>query len=536
MSAAPDALPVDAGQPVDSGQPDDPARRANLKDWLAVAAGTLGALMAMMDISIVNASLPVIQGEIGATPSEGTWVSTAYLVAEIIAIPLTAWLERLMGMRRLLIGASLLFTAFSMLCGFSGTLGMMIFGRLGQGLAGGVLIPTGLTIIANRLPPSQQSQGLALMAVAALVGPALGPVLGGWLTDNISWHYAFFMNAPICAVLVALLVIGVDATKGDWGELRAADWPGIAGITLGLGGLTTVLEEGSRELWFESAYIWRLTVMTALGFALIGWSQYRPQRPIIRLALLANNASLSSGVSLMMVVGILMYGTLYITPQFLAAVAGYSAYQAGEICFISAACAIPTAIAFPFLVSRIDTRLIIGGAMAICGVSSLVVSHLTVQDDGSAFILAQALLGLGLALCGLPLQQVVMSSVSVEDVPEANGMISVARNLGGSVGLAAIASFQDQRLDFHHWRLSGEMAANSPEVQGHLAELTAAMGGGSEGVANALRLIDGQVNLQALVMTFNDLYLAMALIGFAVVPLVLFLKPIKPGTAMAVGH
>jgi len=177
-----------------------PRERASLADWLAVLAGTIGSLMALMDVSIVNSSLPKIQGEIGATPSEATWVGTGYLVAEIIIIPLTAWLGRMVGMRRLLLGGAFIFTVFSVVCGFAGSLEMLVFGRIGQGLSGGVLIPTALTLVATRLPPHQQALGMAVTAMAALLGPVIGPLVGGWLTENFSWHYAFFINVPICAL------------------------------------------------------------------------------------------------------------------------------------------------------------------------------------------------------------------------------------------------------------------------------------------------------------------------------------------------
>ncbi|WP_296218641.1 MFS transporter, partial [uncultured Sphingomonas sp.] len=181
-----------------------PPERADMSAWVAVAAGTLGALMATLDISIVNSALPVIQGEIGASGTEGTWVATAYLVAEIVVIPMAAWLQRLLGLRTFLLTAAGLFTLFSVVCGTATTLTMMIIGRVGQGFTGGAMIPTAQTIIAQRLPPRQQPIGIALFGVTAILGPVVGPLVGGWLTENISWHYAFFINVPICAVLVTM--------------------------------------------------------------------------------------------------------------------------------------------------------------------------------------------------------------------------------------------------------------------------------------------------------------------------------------------
>jgi DHA2 family multidrug resistance protein len=187
--------------------------KADLTAWLAVAAGTLGALMATLDISIVNSALPTIQGEIGASGTEGTWVATSYLVAEIVIIPLAAWLQRVLGLRTFLIIAASLFTIFSMLCGMANTLTMMIVGRVGQGFTGGALIPTAQTIIAMRLPLRQQPIGIAAFGVTAIMGPVMGPLIGGWLTENVSWHYAFFLNLPVCAVLLSLLFIGLPHEK-----------------------------------------------------------------------------------------------------------------------------------------------------------------------------------------------------------------------------------------------------------------------------------------------------------------------------------
>jgi DHA2 family multidrug resistance protein len=332
-----------------------PPQRASLSDWLAVAAGTLGALMALVDVSIVNASLPTIQGEIGATSSEGTWIGTAYLVAEIVVIPLVAWLERLLSLRRLLLGAAIMFTLFSVICGFSANLETIIFGRIGQGLAGGVLIPTVLTIVARRLPPAQQPIGLALTAMTALVGPAIGPMLGGWLTDNVSWHYIFFINVPICALQAVMILIAVPRGGGDRHELRQADWAGVLGMIVSLGASTTLLEEGHREQWFQSALIWQLAVATAFGIALVAYGQLRAKRPVLMLSLLRNRG-LASAVGLMLVLGMLLYACLFITPQFLAAVAGYNALNAGLVASLGGLAAIPTAMLYPPLASRIDAR------------------------------------------------------------------------------------------------------------------------------------------------------------------------------------
>ncbi len=512
-----------------------PPERASLADWLAVLAGTLGALMALMDVSIVNSSLPVIQGEIGATTSEGTWVSTSYLVAEIVVIPLTAWLERLLGLRRLLLSASLLFTGFSVVCGMATSLETMIAGRIGQGLAGGVLIPSALTLVATRLPPRQQVIGLAFTAVSALLGPSVGPLLGGWLTENYGWSYAFFINVPICMLQITILMVAIGKSRGSFAELRKADWRGIAGMVIGLGALTIMLEEGHREQWFQSALIWKLAMTSLFGFALIAWGQTRPGRPVIRLALLRNR-SLASAVALLSVVGMLMFTGIFIAPQFLVTVAGYNAEQAGFIAFIAGITAVPTAMVYPLIGKFIDARLVIAMAILLVSLAQYMLSGLTVQSAGSDFVVAQVVYGIGTTLSAIPLSQVVISSIPPEDASEANSLSSVARNLGGSIGLAALASFQEQRFDLHHWQLHGGLGANDPELQQQLSAMAGQFGGGVSGWETAYQTINGQVMQQAMVLTFNDMYLALAVVGLIAAPFALLLRPPPAGASALAMH
>jgi MFS transporter, DHA2 family, multidrug resistance protein len=526
---------VSAAEPQAAVSPAAVKDKASFADWLAVMAGTLGAMMALMDVSIVNSSLPVIQGEIGATPSEATWVGTSYLVAEIVVIPLCAWLERLLGLRRLLLGGAALFTVFSVLCGFATSLEMMILGRIGQGFCGGVLIPTALTMVATLLPPRQQAIGLALTAMSALLGPSIGPVLGGWLTENYGWRYAFFINVPICMAQAAMLLIGVRKTRGDIRELHNADWMGIGGMIVGLGAITTLLEKGHREQWFDSTLIWQLAIAACIGFGMIAWGQRRAVRPVIRLSLL-NNRGLASAVALLGGVGMLLYTGMFVTPQFLVTVSGYNAQQAGMIAFISGIVAIPAAFVYPLFAARLDVRINIAIAIALVVVGNYLLTGLSVLSAGRDFIVAQLLYGIGTTWSAMPLQQAVFSAVPVEDTAEANSLSAVARNLGGSIGLAALSSFQDQRFELHRWETHASLSANDPEWQQQIAQAAGQFGGGGEGWEAAFHALDGQVMQQSLVMSFNDIYLALGVVGLISMPLVLLLRPAPKGASMMAMH
>ena len=517
--------------PADFASAPRPAARADLAAWLAVAAGSLGALMATLDISIVNSSLPTIQGEIGASGTEGTWIATSYLVAEIVIIPMAAWLTRLLGLRTFLLAACILFTGFSIMCGLSTSLTMMIVGRAGQGITGGALIPTAMTIIATRLPPAQQPIGTAMFGVTAILGPVLGPLVGGWLTENLSWHYAFFLNLPVGALLVTLLLVGLPHERARLHEFGEADWLGVAGLALGLGGLTVVLEEGQREQWFESATIIQLSLVSAFGFVLLLAGQFLARRPVIRLQLLLDR-QFGSVAAMGVVLGMVLYGTSYVIPQFVAIIANYNALQAGHVVLLAG---IPSLILMPFtplMMRYIDIRLAVGFGMAVMAFSCWNDTALTVASTGDAFTESQLMRGVGTIFVMLFLNQAAIRSVPPEYAGDASGLFNAARNIGGSVGLALLATVQDQRTWFHARRLEETVSANSIAVQDYVAGLSQSFGSS----AAAMRMIGNTIQQQALVMAYNDVFWMLSIGIMLVTPLVLFLRPLPKDAPLAAAH
>lgn len=509
--------------------------KADLTAWLGVAAGAIGSLMATLDISIVNASLPTIQGEIGASASEGTWLATSYLVAEIIIIPLTGWLARVFGLRRFLIAAATFFTLFSIVCGLSTSLAMMIVGRVGQGITGGAMIPTALTIIATRLPKSQQPVGTAIFGLTAIMGPVLGPLVGGWLTENFSWHYAFFINVPIGAILLGLLLLGLPKGRMQLDELVNADWLGVIGMILGLGGLTVVLEEGHREQWFESGYIWRLSVITLVGFLMIAAGQIYAKRPVVKLALLRKR-EFAAVFFLGTILGGSMYGTAYVIPQFLAGIANYNAMQAGLIVFLTGVPAMLMMPLFPILLARVDLRVIVGTGMILLALSCYIDIDLTAESRGGDFVVSQLLRGLGTVFCMMFLNQAAISSVSIDDAGDGAGLFNAGRNLGGSVGLALLATLQDGRMEYHRWTIHSALSANSAALQNWVSQQSMTIGGGPDGAEFAMRSLDGMVLRDAMVMAFSDDFAALTVAILIVAPLVLFLRPLPENYQAKVSH
>ncbi len=503
---------------------------ASVGDWIAVFAGALGALLASLDISIVNSALPQIQGEIGASGTEGTWISTGYLVSEVVIIPLTAWLTRVFGLRSLLLGCAVLFTLFSVLCGFSHSLPSMIVGRVGQGFTGGALIPTAQTIIRTRLPARQMPLGMTIFGLIVLLGPLIGPVLGGWLTETIAWQWCFFINLPVAVALVTLLLLGLEHTAPRWDLLVRADWLGIVGLATFLSTLTVVLEEGQRERWFESDLICWLSFVCGLGFALLIAAQATAAQPVIKLRLLLNR-SYASVIVIVVTVGSGLYGILYVLPQFLTNVAGYNAAQSGRILFLSGIPAILLMPVLPKLLASVPLRLMVSVGLICFAASCFLDTHLSPQDDGSAFVWSQFLRGMGQILAMMPLNQASVGAVSREDAPDAAGLYNMARNLGGSLGLAGLGIFIDRRQEFHVDTIRETLNANAPLVQMRIDRMAAAFGGGGSDQAyahaQALASLAAQTRTQALVMTYSDSFFVLGAALLLSFPLVFLLR--RPG-------
>ena len=502
--------------------------KASLQDWIAVFAGALGALIASLDISITNSALPQIQGEIGASGTEGTWISTGYLVSEVVMIPLSAWLTRVFGLRTLLLTCAVLFTVFSVICGFSHDLTSMIIGRVGQGFFGGALIPTAQTIIRTRLPVRQIPVGMTIFGLIVLLGPLVGPVIGGWLTENVSWQWCFFLNIPIAGALVTLLLLGLPHQKSNPDELARADWFGIAGMTVGLSCLTIVLEEGQRERWFDSRLIVGLTIAAVAGLATLAVTQFTAKRPVIKLRLMLNR-SYASVIVIVTVIGMVLYGILYVLPQFLSGIAGYNAEQSGRVLFLSGIPAFLLMPVLPLLLGKVDIRLMVLCGLLCFAVSCFIDTDLTAQSSGTNFVVSQLLRGFGQILSFMPLNQASVGAVSREDAGDAAGLYNMARNLGGSLGLSLLGVFIDRRVEGHADAIRETVTANSPLVQeriaGQAASFASSGGDLAYGRMQALKSLATTIHQQAIVITYSECFWILGVALLCMLPLVLLLRP-----------
>jgi DHA2 family multidrug resistance protein len=487
----------------------NPEEKAGLSDWLAVAGAILGAFTAILDIQITNSSLANIEGAIGASVEQGSWISTAYLMAEIIVIPLTGWLGSIFGLRRYLSVNTGLFVGFSIACALSTSLMQLIMFRAGQGFTGGVLIPTAITIVRTRLPNSQQGLGITLFGLTATFAPAIGPTVGGWLTDNFSWHYIFYLNlipGPVAAV-IQLAALPKQATR--WAELPKGDWLGIGAMAIGLSSLTFVLEEGQRKEWFESSSISRLSIVAAAGVAAFILRELTAAKPFINLRVLGNR-TIGASCALMTVLGAVSLGSTYVIPLYCAQIQGYSAEQIGYVVMWSGLPQLVLFPAMPFLMRKCDLRILVSIGTLLFASSCFINVNLTHDVGMDQLILPQLLRAAGQPLFAIPLSQLSTANLPPRDTADASALSNMMRNLGGSVGIALLSTMIDRREHFHFSILAESMTQNAARTQERIAMLMAEARGAiadpAIAKAQALMSVVAGVRREAYVSAYSDAF------------------------------
>jgi MFS transporter, DHA2 family, multidrug resistance protein len=519
-----------------ASQPSSPSEVPR-KTWIGVLACMLGAFMAILDIQITNASLPDIQASLGASLDEGSWISTSYLVAEIVVIPLTGWLSRVFSLRRYLLVNTALFILFSICCAGVGNLNSMIVFRAFQGFTGGVFIPSAMAVVLTSLPPAKQPVGLTVFGITVVFAPSIGPTLGGWLTENFSWHYSFYMNIFPGILMLAGVWYGIYQQKPQLELLKKGDWWGIASMAIGLSCLQIVLEEGSRKDWFGSPLIVRLSIVAVIFLVLFFVIELTRKQPFINLKLLRDrNFGLATIVNISLGVG--LYGSIYVLPLYLAQIQKYNALQIGQVLVWAG---IPQLFIIPFipkLMQRIDVRLIVAVGVTLFSISAFMNAKLTNQTGYDQLIWSQLVRAMGQPLIMVPLTSIATASLPVKEAGSASGLFNMMRNLGGSIGIASLATLLTNREQFHSNRLSDSVSLLNPATQERINQLTQYfVSRGSDlstAQEQAIKSIDGVVRREANVMAFNDCFyligIALLVSGIAI----LFFKKIKPkGSAVA---
>ncbi|GGY12180.1 DHA2 family efflux MFS transporter permease subunit [Massilia dura] len=510
------------------------------RTWIAVAAGMLGAFMAVLDIQITNSSLKDILGSLSATQEEGSWISTAYLVAEIIVIPLTALLTRVFSLRGYMMGTTALFLVFSTLCGFAWNLESMIAFRMLQGFTGGALIPMAMTLVMTQLPPSKRATGMALFGLTATLAPAMGPTLGGYLSELYGWPSIFYINWVPGLLLMAGIAYGLDKEKLRLDQLWNADWLGIAFMAMGLGCLTIFLEEGNSKDWFDSAFIIAFAAMALVG--LLGWviTSAMREQPFVNLGLYGQRNFLVATV-LSAVMGMGLYGSSFLLPLFLGQIAGYSPMQIGEVIMWVG---LPQLFIMPFvakLSAKIDNRILCSFGLLLFGGSCLMNAYMDASTGYDQLMLSQVVRALGQPFVMLTLSNFAMNGISPKDMPSASSLFNMTRNLGGSIGIALLATALSTREHFHSARLGESITSYSAAAQQRLDQMTQAFIGQGFDPVNAadkaLKAVDGIVRREAYVMAYNDGFFIVGGILLSCIAILWLSDKVKsPSGAGAGGH
>jgi MFS transporter, DHA2 family, multidrug resistance protein len=499
--------------------------------WLAVGGATLGAFMAVLNIQIVNASLADIQGAIGAGIDDGGWISTSYLIAEIVVIPLSGWLAQVFSVRVYLLTNAILFLAFSVACAFAQDLSQMIVLRALQGFTGGVLIPIAFTLIITLLPKAKQPIGLALFALSATFAPAIGPTIGGYLTENWGWQYIFYVNLAPGALMIGMLWFSLERKPMKLSLLREGDWPGVITMAIGLSALQTVLEEGNKDDWFGSPFIVRLSIIAAVALALFLWIELTSKKPLLNLRLLFRR-NFGFGILANFLLGIALYGSVFILPVYLSRIQGYNSEQIG---MVLAWTGLPQLVLIPLvprLMKRVDPRLVIGVGFALFAASNFMNIYMTTDYASDQLLWPNVVRAVGQALVFAPLSAVATAGIEPENAGSASGLFNMMRNLGGAVGIALLQTLLTKREQYHSNVLMQSVSAFEQATQARIEKLTQyfmnhGVADHAEASHRAVVAIGRIVQKQAFILAFSDTFY---LLGAAlIVALIAALMLKKPG-------
>ena len=487
-----------------------PSTQVSVKTWIAVLGATLGAFMAVLNIQIVNASLADVQGAIGAGIDDGGWISTSYLIAEIVVIPLSGWLAQVFSVRVYLLTNAVLFLVFSAACALAQDLPQMIAIRAVQGFTGGVLIPMAFVLIITLLPKAKQPIGLALFAVSATFAPAIGPTIGGYLTENWGWQYIFYVNLAPGAVMVAMLFVSLEAKPMKLHLLREGDWPGIITMAIGLSALQTVLEEGNKDDWFGSPFIVRLSIIATVALALFFVIELTTKKPLLNLRLLVRR-NFGFGMLANFLLGVALYGSVFILPQYLSRVQGYNAEQIG---MVLAWTGLPQLLLIPLvprLMQRFDPRILIATGFALFSASNFMNIFMTADYGTDQLFWPNVVRAIGQALVMTPLSAVATAGIEAENAGSASGLFNMMRNLGGAVGIALLQTFLTKREQYHSNVLMQSVSLFEQATRSRLDQLTQYfMNHGVANPADALNrayvAVGHVVQKQAFILAFSDTF------------------------------
>ncbi len=509
------------------------------RKWIITITVILASVIELIDTSIVNVALPQMMGNLGATLDEVAWVVTAYVVANVIVVPMTGWLSSLFGRRNYFAGSIVLFTIASFFCGHATGIWELVVFRFIQGVGGGALLSTSQSILVETFPPEELGLANGLFGLGVVVGPTIGPTLGGWITDNYSWPWIFYVNIPI-GIVAALLTFAFIRDPKEKRHVGAVDWWGIALLVAGIGSLQVVLERGEREDWFSAAYITILAIVAVAGIVGFIWRELAAEHPIVDLRVLKDR-SLAVGTLFTFILGFGLYSSVFIFPVFAQNLLGFTAMQTGLILLPGG---IATAIMMP-VVGKLMQRGFPPQIMNALGFVSFfgftfLLSHSTLASGTHDFFWPLILRGVGLGLLFVPLTTLALSNLRGRDIPQGAGFTNMMRQLGGSFGVALVATFIQHRSATHRQNLLAHVSVYDFALRQRLDSISKgflAKGSSAyQAQKQAYAAIEGAVARQTFLLTYMDAFRVVGIFFLLCIPLLLLFKRTRRGGPVAPMH
>lgn len=496
------------------------------------------ALLEIVDTTIVNVALNEMRGNLGATLSEVGWVITAYAIANVIIVPMTSWLSQQFGRRNYFAASIIIFTTASFLCGNATNIWELVAFRFIQGLGGGALLVTSQTIITESYPPEKRGMAQAIYGLGVIIGPTLGPTLGGYIVDNYSWPYIFYINIPIGIIATILTLQYVRSPKyAEKTSRKDIDWGGIALLALAVGSLQYVLERGQEEDWFSEPSIVVLTIMAVLGFFFFIWRELTYRNPIVELRVL-KNGNLRVGTILSFILGFGLYGSTFIIPLYTQSTLGWTAEQSG---LLMVPAALTTAVMMPIigqlLQKGVPQQYLVAGGMFLFFVYSFWgYKVLTPDTSGDAFFWPLIVRGIGMGMLFIPITTLALSTLKGKEIGQGAAFTGMMRQLGGSFGIAIITTIMTRRNVQHKADIVSHLSANDPAVQQRIQGMQhnfMAKGMTSDAALHSsYQMLDYSVTKQAVVLSYMDVFLMIGAMFLICIPFILMTKQRKDKTAI----
>jgi len=516
------------------------AWRPAVNPWIIALAVTLATFMEVLDTSIANVALPHIAGSLSAGQDESTWILTSYLVSNAIVLPLSGWLSSIIGRKNFYMGCVALFTISSFMCGLAPNLTVLILCRVLQGAGGGGLQPSEQAILADTFPPAKRGMAFAIYGVAVVTAPAIGPTLGGWITDNFTWRWIFFINIPV-GILSILLTSRLIQDPPYFRRRKLSethiDYIGLGFVALGLGTLQVVLDKGQRDDWFESHFILWMSVIAISSLIFVIFWEWRNKDPIIDLHLFRER---TFGVSnlLMFMLGFALLGSTLLLPLFMQTMLGYTAERSG-LALMPGGFAIMLLLPLVgFLLSRYQPRWLLVFGLVVLSASLFHMTSFDLQMDFHMAVTARLLQAVGMAFLFVPINTAAYAFLPREKNNAASGLMNLARNIGGSVGISVVTTMLDRRAQVHMSDMARNLNIGNSTLQAMIRGASKAMqahGASASGATQrAYALIQGTVQRQATMLAYIDCFWFLGVAILLMVPTVFLMKKSKPGGGMAV--